>query len=302
MKNQFWQGFWRLADPKISLASFASMFLGACAAAADGPIQFGWLALTVLGIFAIEVAKNASGDIFDFDSGDDQTIKAEDRTPFSGGKRVLLDGLLTRGQTIGIAIVSYLVGILAGLSIVIWREPSVLWWGILGTSMAFFYHAPPFKLSYRGLGELAVAISYGSLICVGTYLVQRGAVTTEIIIISLLLGILIGSFLLINEFPDYHADLSADKNTLVVRLGRRNASRLFAGLVASAFAVLFALPIFGFPFTIWLGLAAVPLAYSATRLLLKNPEITSRIIPAQGNTLLAFVLFAFGAGVGLVLG
>jgi 1,4-dihydroxy-2-naphthoate octaprenyltransferase len=302
MKNRFWQGFWRLADPKISLASFASMFLGACIAAASGPIHFGWLALTVLGVFAIEVAKNASGDMFDFDSGDDQAIRAEDRTPFSGGKRVLLDGLLTRGQTIGIAVVSYFVGIFAGIAIVIWREPSVLWWGILGTGMAFFYHAPPFKLSYRGLGELAVAISYGPLICVGTYLVQRGTVSMEVIVISILLGLLIGSFLLINEFPDYHADRGARKNTLVVRLGRRNASRLFAGLVVLAFVVLFALPFIGYPFTIWLGFAAAPLAYSATRLLLKNPEITSRIIPAQGNTLLAFVLFAFGAGVGLVLG
>ena len=263
---------------------------------------FGWLALTVLGIFAIEVAKNASGDIFDFDSGNDQAVRAEDRTPFSGGKRVLLDGFLTRGQTIGIAVMSYLVGILAGLSIVIWREPSVLWWGILGTGMAFFYHAPPFKLSYRGLGELAVAISYGPLICAGTYLVQRGAISMEVIVISILLGLLIGSFLLINEFPDYHADLSADKNTLVVRLGRRNASRLFAGLVASAFVILFALPFLKFPFTIWLGFAAAPLAYSATRLLLQNPETTSRIIPAQGNTLFAFVLFAFGSGIGLALG
>jgi 1,4-dihydroxy-2-naphthoate polyprenyltransferase len=64
-------GFWRLADPKISLASMASVFLGACAAAANGRISFFWLTITIAGIFAIEVAKNASGEIFDFDSGAD---------------------------------------------------------------------------------------------------------------------------------------------------------------------------------------------------------------------------------------
>src|SRR6476646_9777956 len=100
-------GIWRLADPKISLASIASLFLGACAAARDGPLSWVWLAVTVAGIFAIEVAKNASGEVFDFDSGTDASVADEDRSPFSGGKRVMVDGLLTRGETVAIAAVCY---------------------------------------------------------------------------------------------------------------------------------------------------------------------------------------------------
>lgn len=50
MATKFAQGFWRLADPKISLASIAGMLLGASAAAAAGPIVVGWLLLTVLGV------------------------------------------------------------------------------------------------------------------------------------------------------------------------------------------------------------------------------------------------------------
>ena len=56
-----WAGFWRLADPKISLASMASIFLGVAVARHDGLLSPGWLLLTVFGIFCIEVAKNASG-------------------------------------------------------------------------------------------------------------------------------------------------------------------------------------------------------------------------------------------------
>jgi 1,4-dihydroxy-2-naphthoate octaprenyltransferase len=165
MKSLFWQGFWRLADPKISLASFASMFLGVCAAAAKGTIHFGWLGVTVFGIFAIEVAKNASGEILDWNSGNDQAVAEADRSPFSGGKRVLVDNLLSQNQTAGISFVCYLLGCLAGLSIVLWRNPAVLWLGIFGVGLAFFYHAPPLKFSYRGLGEMAVAIAYGPVIC-----------------------------------------------------------------------------------------------------------------------------------------
>jgi 1,4-dihydroxy-2-naphthoate octaprenyltransferase len=252
MKTDFWQGFWRLADPKISLASFASMFLGGCAAAADGAIDFFWLAVTVLGIFAIEVAKNASGDIFDFDTGNDEAVRLEDRTPFSGGKRVLVDKILTRNQTASIAIVCYALGIWAGLSIVFWRESSVLWMGAFGIGLAYFFHAPPIKLSYRGLGELAVAIAYGPLICIGTYLVQRGEVTIEIMLASILLGMLIGCFLLFNEFPDYYADQIVDKRTLVVRLGRHLTSQLYKGVLAFTFLTLFVLPLFGFPYAICL--------------------------------------------------
>ncbi len=290
-----------LADPKISLASFASIFLGACAAATAGDMDYGWLTITVLGIFAIEVAKNASGEIFDFNSGNDQAVRAEDRTPFSGGKRVLVDSILTKRQTWGISISSYVVASLAGLSIVIWREPSVLWLGMFGVAIAFFYHAPPIKLSYRGLGELAVAISYGPLICMGTYLVQRGFVTVEIFIASSLLGLLIGSFLIINEFPDFYADQLAQKNNLVVQLGRKRASRIFAGIMVVVFLALFTLPFFGFPTAVWLGFISALPAYSAAKKLILNPETISQIIPAQINTLLTFVLFAFTTGIGLLL-
>lgn len=122
----FWVGLWRLADPKISLASFAAMFLGACAAARDGELSWKWPALSLIGIFAIEVAKNASDEIFDFDLGTDRAIAPEDRSPFSGGKRVLIGHLLTRGQTVAISAVSYLLGVLIGLIIVAYRDPRVL--------------------------------------------------------------------------------------------------------------------------------------------------------------------------------
>jgi 1,4-dihydroxy-2-naphthoate octaprenyltransferase len=73
-RHASWEGVWRLADPKITMASAASLLLGAAAAASQGPLDWNWLALTVLGIFLVEVAKNASGEIFDFDSGTDQAV------------------------------------------------------------------------------------------------------------------------------------------------------------------------------------------------------------------------------------
>jgi 1,4-dihydroxy-2-naphthoate octaprenyltransferase len=298
----FGKGLWRLADPKITLASMASMFLGACFAARDGPLAWGWLALTVAGIFFLEVAKNASGEIFDFDSGTDLNVSKEDWSPFSGGKRVLVDGLLTRAQTKAIAAVAYALGSAVGLAIVGLRDFDVLWLGLAGVALAYFYHAPPLRLSYRGYGELAVALSYGPLIATGTYLVQRGTIAAPIAWASMSLGILIMSFLWICEFPDYLADRPAGKRNLVVRLGRRRASRVYVALVAAGIGSVFLLPLAGLPWTVLLGaLSAIPAALAARRLL-RHPEETPRLIPAQVLTLAAFLLMSAGLGLGALLG
>lgn len=298
-RHRFWQGVWRIADPKITLASVASMVLGISAVAATGHIAWIWFLLTVLGIFFIEAAKNASGEVVDFDSGTDLAVTEEDRSPFSGGKRVLVDGLLSRKQTILVALVFYVLGAAVGMLIVFWREPKVLWIGLLGAALAYFYHAPPLKLSYRGLGELAVSITYGPLILVGTYLVQLHQIPWRVVWLSLPLGLLIGSFLWINEFPDARADASAGKRTWVVRLGRPLASRWFAVWMTLAFVMHTALAFSMWTPWILLGYLGLPTAMMATRTLLQHPENIAKIIGAQGQTLLSFVLMALGTSIGL---
>jgi len=300
--RDFGAGLWRLADPKISLASFAAMFLGAAAAAADGPLAWSWLALTILGVFALEVAKNASGEVFDYDSGTDLAVRPEDRSPFSGGKRVLVDGLLTRADTWTIAIAGYLVTILAGVAITVFRNGQVLWLGVAGMAAAFFYHAPPARLSYRGLGEVTVALCYGPLIVAGVYLVQRGTVERGAVLASLPLGLLIAAFLMANEFPDFLADRASGKRTVVVRLGRERGGLLFQATIVMALLLVLCLPLFGLPWTVLLGLLAAVPAISAARLLLAAPADTPRIVPAQAKAMLAFVVYALGSGAGILLG
>jgi 1,4-dihydroxy-2-naphthoate octaprenyltransferase len=294
-------GIWRLADPKITMASAASLLLGMATAVSDGPPAWGWLAATAVGIFFMEVAKNASGEVFDFDSGADLRVAPEDRSPFSGGKRVMVDGLLTRAATIAVAATGYVVAAAIGLWIVAAREPAVLWLGLVGTALAFFYHAPPPRLSYRGGGELAVAVAYGPLIAEGAYLVQRGQASAPLLWLSAALGLLIAAFLWVNEFPDCAADQASGKRTLVVRLGRRRAAAAYGGLLAAAYLLLLAAPLAGLPRTVWLGFLGLPFGLAAWRRILGEPEITARVIAAQSWTLLGFLLFSAGASIGLLI-
>lgn len=300
-RGDFWRGFWRLADPKITLTSMAAIFLGACAAAVAGPLHWGWLLVTVLAYFAMETAKNASGDVIDWDSGNDQQVAPEDRTDFSGGKRVLVDRILTRRQTIVIAGVFYTIGLAAGAAIVFLREPMAFWLGAIGAVLAYSYHGPPLKLAYRGLGEMTVLLTYGPLTVAAAYLIQRGTIPLDVWLLSLPLGILITAFLWVNEFPDYPADRAAGKRNQVVRLGRERASRVFPLIVGSALLILALLPLSDLPSTVWLGgLSALPAAYAAFKLW-QRPQDFHRDVPVQPAVLLSFLLYALGAGIGLLL-
>ena len=300
--RSFWTGVWRVVDPKITLASAASLFLGTAAAARDGALHVGFLALTILGIFLLEAAKNMSGELFDWDSGTDARVAPEDRSPFSGGKRVLVDQLMTRPQTIAVAFVLYALGGGVGLLIAM-HEPRVLWLGLAGAGIAFFYHAPPLALSYRGLGEIAVMLAYGPMILCGAYLVQRGEVAPWLLHLATPLGVMIGAFLFVNEMPDAKADAESGKRTMVVRLGKRRASRVFVLFPVAAFGYLLALPLLApVGLAVWLGLAGLPFAIAAARQVWTRHERTADIVPAQGWTLLSFVLLALGGGIGLLLG
>jgi 1,4-dihydroxy-2-naphthoate octaprenyltransferase len=299
LNADFFAGFWRLADPKITLASMASIFLGACLAAAHGDIHVGWLLLTIFGFFAIEVAKNASGDIYDYAT--DIAVAHEDRTDFSGGKRVLVDGLLTIPQAWAIAVVFYVLGIGAGIAIVVLREPLAIWPGVIGLILAWSYNGPPGRFAYRGLGELDVAICYGPLICISTYLIQMGEVSLDVFLISVPLGILIAAFLWINEFPDYAADFSVNKRNLVVRLGRHRASRLQPLIQGSAFLIVALLPAFGLPRGVWLGgVAIIPAAWVAVKTW-QDPESCYRNAPVSAGALLSFLLLSVGMGLGVLI-
>lgn len=57
----------------------------------------------------------------------------------------------------------------------------------------------------------------------GAYFVQTGMLNAEPLLASFPVSLLITAILYINEFPDYLADKTVGRRTLVVRLGRAKA-------------------------------------------------------------------------------
>jgi 1,4-dihydroxy-2-naphthoate octaprenyltransferase len=287
------RGLWRLTDPKIALASLVPFLAGTALAYAQGlSIRTGVAVGAFAAIFLVEVAKNAVNDLVDFRSGTDSALREDERSPFSGGKRTLVESLLTERDLSNIAWVAFTLAAVVGTFVAAATRAWLLLLGGAAAVVAAAYSMSPFKLSYRGLGELAVGLTYGPGIVLGSFLLYGGRITSEAVAFSIALGLLIANVLLINEVPDERADRLAGKRTLVVRLGRRGATRLIAGVFIIAFAlpVVWALSMRSYAL-LGLLLGAVP-AFYAVRRLAREP--IKPPIAAQASTLAAYV--CAGAG------
>jgi 1,4-dihydroxy-2-naphthoate octaprenyltransferase len=290
-------GIYRLADPKIMLASLVPFAAGtAIAHRAGGAIPPGLLGLALGAIFGIEVGKNAVNDFFDFRSGTDPSVRPEERTPFSGGKRVLVEGLLTGGEVLAVAVGGFALALVFGVWLARIADPRFFLLGAAAAVVSIAYTAPPFQLSYHGLGEPAVFVTYGPGIVLGTELLFLGRIEPVAVWTSLSLGVLVANVLLVNELPDERADGEAGKRTWVVRLGRRGAASASRFLFAAAFVLPIVAIAAGQSPRLGGLLLGAPAAAVAARELLGRSALPA-IVRAQVATLAAYAL----AGLGLVL-
>jgi len=233
----FWKGFWLMAHPKIWIASTVPLLVGtALAYGMTGMFNLYWFIVSMIGLYFIEIGKNALNDLVDYLTGVDLAVAPENLTPFSGGRyRVLVKGYLSLQDAAFITMTMLTIGGAFGLYITIFHEQQIFWIGTLGLFLAVAYSLPPFKLSYRGLGEIAVGIAFGPLIVSGAFVIQTHFLSSEVFLVSLPIGFLIANFLFINQYPDYEADKKCCKNNWLVRLGKDRGIKVFITLFALAY-------------------------------------------------------------------
>ena len=102
----------------------------------------------------------------------------------------------------------------------------------------------------------------------------------------LLFGI-ITNVLLINEFQDYDADKSVNKNTLVVKLGKEKAFRLYQSITALTYIWILtgAFIFFQSAILTLIALITLPLAIKAIRHIRVNNEKIYELIPGNVMTI-----------------
>jgi 1,4-dihydroxy-2-naphthoate octaprenyltransferase len=242
-------------------ATIVPVLLGIAIAARQGSFDPVSAFLTVVGAAFVQLGLNVANDVFDTAQGaDDANVTP---TQFSGGSRVIQYGLVTFRQMATLATAFYVGAAAIGLLLLAVRgSTELLVIGVVGFIVSLGYTAPPLKLVYRGLGEVAVAIGFGPLMLLGAYVVQtRGAITWEPVIASLPIALLVALILYVNEIPDRRGDARAGKRTLPVRLSKETVIAIYRAVAIAAYAIVVAGVIAGFlPIPALLALLTIPLA------------------------------------------
>ena len=192
-----------------------------------GSFHWGICAWGTLGVVLVMLATYYAGEYWDY--VEDSLSAQLGPSRFAGGSQVLQRGLLPRRAPLWASLVSLLsaVGVALILQLGYRTGPWTIPFAILGLLGGFFYSTRPVRWVSTGVGELWIAFCYGWLpVAVGYYL-QMGEIAPLVHWLAVPIGLTIFNVILLNEFPDYPADLVAGKANLAVRLGRERAALLY---------------------------------------------------------------------------
>jgi len=221
--------------PKFLFASMTPIVIGSVwgwqeAGAFDATVFFLALVVTVF----VHSAANVLNDVFDDINGNDRANEGR-IFPYTGGSRFIQNGILDVSQMARWGVVLLILGALFGAALVFYKGPAVIYFGLVGVALAILYSAPPFSLSARGLGELAIGIAFGALPVVGSAWLQSGVVSVDALIISVPISMWVMTIILINEVPDAKSDAAVNRKTFVVRFGFKWTRHLYLVLHGLAF-------------------------------------------------------------------
>jgi 1,4-dihydroxy-2-naphthoate polyprenyltransferase len=266
----------------------------------SGRINVPLLLMTLLGAISFQVGANVFNDYFDHKSGNDQA--SPKISPYSGGSRVIQEKSLSPAQVRQLGTAAYLLGSLIGIYLLFRTDIRLLYFGLTGMLLGYFYTAKPLQLAYHGLGEIICGIVFGPLIVAGTYFVQTCSLSVLVVVVSLPIGLLIAAVLLINEFTDQLADSRTGKKTLVVRVGRKISVKIYTVLLCTAYVlVLYMAAFFKIPHSALLCFLTLPLAVMAIGGISRKPQDRTTQINTSRLTIQLHLCFGLFLALGLVL-
>eukprot|EP00850_Spirogloea_muscicola_P006801 SM000033S12322 [mRNA] locus=s33:156129:161198:+ [translate_table: standard] len=126
----------------------------------------------------------------------------------------------------------------------------VAWLLAAAITCGYVYQCPPFRLSYKGLGEPLCFLSFGPLATTAFYLYQaslgrtQAPVTPEILGVSVLVGITTTLILFCSHFHQIEGDLQVGKMSPLVRIGTAKGAQVATAGVFSLYIITAALVLF----------------------------------------------------------
>ena len=251
--------------------------------------------LTYVGVVFLHASVDLLNDYWDYKRGIDIATK---RTKFSGGTGVLPENLLAPRTVYIAGLVFLILGASIGAYFILVRGLAIAI--ILGFAVIAIYFYST-RIVNAGLGELFVAIK-GAMIVLGSLYVQNAVLEPAAIYGGAIVGILSATVLYINSFPDYEADKSRGRRTLVIILGRKTASTIFPMFIIATYALIAGGIFFGLTKVYSLiSFVSMPFAIKSAFSLRKDPQGIDNIVTAMASTVTYSRITGFLLALGYIL-
>ncbi|PWA90110.1 ubiA prenyltransferase family [Artemisia annua] len=242
---------------------------------------------------------NLSNDVYDFDTGADINKKES-----------VVNMIGSRSGTLTAALLLLGLGSM-GLVWAALKAGNVRSMLLLASAIicGYIYQCPPFRLSYRGLGEPLCFAAFGPFATTAFYLLQgsstmveRLPITGTILSASVLVGITTSLILFCSHFHQITGDKAVGKYSPLVRIGTEAGSNVVKIAVTSLYSILLLLGIFKtLPITsIFLCALTVPVGKLVVSFVADNHQDKTKIFMAKYFCVRLHALFGATLAVGMV--
>lgn len=260
------QAYFLAARPQTLTAALSPVIVGWAAASGlvDGFDLLPAVA-ALLGALLLQIAANFANDLSDYRRGADGPERL-------GPARAAASGLLTEKQLFRAVIFIFILAMIPGLYLIVSAGWIVLVIGFSGIIAGVTYVGGPWPYGYRGFGEVFVFIFFGVIAVAGTFFVQTGSINTEVVLLSLPVGMTVTAILVVNNVRDLDLDKAVGKRTLAVILGSKVSRYLYLTMLLAAYLIPTLLPVFFVNLSWWLLVVwiSVPLAVGPARTVLRD--------------------------------
>ncbi len=267
--------------PSFLLITPIAFSVGLASAYIEGSFNALRALLGLVGVVLAHVSINVINDYFDYKSGLDLKTRP---TPFSGGSGMLPSGALEARDVYRFALISLTIGGIIGAYFVVTTGWMLIPLVAVAVLSIYFYTT---WLSRWYVGEIVTGLNFGPLMVQGGYFIMTGHYGVKALAAGMVPGVLVGTLLFLNEFPDVEADSSVGRRNVVIRLGLEKASKVYAALIAATYLWVMVAILRGLmPITSLLTFMTLPVAMRAVRGVLKDHDDTGRLILAMGSNVM----------------
>ena len=188
---------------------------------------FSWILaiLAVVGVAFGHLGINLWDDYFDF-KNDCHNIRKRLNSRGVRARTAKYNYLLSKEATMKqlffAASFFCIIAFLFGMIIFAKRGIFILIISAVTAFLGFAYSGDPFRFSYRGLGELVIALVFGPLLMSGVYLSAYGDFSAQLFFVSLPVGLLVANVVYTHSVIDFEADKALNKKTLAVLLAKKS--------------------------------------------------------------------------------